>query len=486
MLSPVMANESPIRSLRGKVVLVLVQGELAQSPRMLNHARALREDGAAVVLAGDAQLPLPDDIAHAPGLSIRRKSRMWAWNGSIPCRAFSTCRWQRLARSRPRYGSLGCCWQRLGRSMRPLCKIHRPCRSCRWSLLAARARGARVIVDWHSRTAAMLGLRLGRRHAVVRLVNRLEGWLARRAADHLAVSNAMREDLRERFGFDAAVLHDRPRLKHATLNAEQRVAIVRRALSARRVASAPDDAILLVSPTSFSADEDMDMLLDALGLVARRSPARPIILFATGFGPLRPSFEARARKAATGKLRIVTGWLPEQLYRDLLRAADLGISMHRSASGVDLPMKVVDMIEAGLPAAVFDYGPCLSELVPPVLKPFMFTDADGSGLSPWRIARRTKARGPARTNDGRQRAVVERGMAARGIAADRRRRATSGERLMRALVLHTSLKSPDGSSCLTAPNASDELFIRYDGAWAEHDVHGKAISAGGKSTGSRR
>lgn len=52
---------------------------------------------------------------------------------------------------------------------------------------------------------------------------------------------------------------------------------------------------------------------------------------------------------------------------------------------------------------------------------------------------------------------------------------------MRALVLHTSLKSPDGSSCLTAPNASDELFIRYDGAWAEHDVHGKAISAGGKN-----
>jgi outer membrane autotransporter protein len=30
------------------------------------------------------------------------------------------------------------------------------------------------------------------------------------------------------------------------------------------------------------------------------------------------------------------------------------------------------------------------------------------------------------------------------------------------------------------PNASDELFVRYDGAWAEHDEHGTAISAGGK------
>jgi outer membrane autotransporter protein len=30
------------------------------------------------------------------------------------------------------------------------------------------------------------------------------------------------------------------------------------------------------------------------------------------------------------------------------------------------------------------------------------------------------------------------------------------------------------------PNASDELFIRYDGAWAKDDIHGSAVSAGGK------
>ena len=30
------------------------------------------------------------------------------------------------------------------------------------------------------------------------------------------------------------------------------------------------------------------------------------------------------------------------------------------------------------------------------------------------------------------------------------------------------------------PNASDEVFIRYDGAWTEEDIHGTAISAGGK------
>jgi beta-1,4-mannosyltransferase len=112
-------------------------------------------------------------------------------------------------------------------------------------------------------------------------------------------------------------------------------------------------------------------------MAVRWSPDTPIIVFVTGYGPLRPKFEARAREIATGNLRVVTGWLPEPLYRDLLAAADLGISMHRSASGADLPMKVVDMIEAGLPALVLDYGPCLAELVPLALRPFMFTDADG-------------------------------------------------------------------------------------------------------------
>jgi beta-1,4-mannosyltransferase len=369
-----MANELPIRSLCGKRVLVLVQGELAQSPRMLNHARAVCEEGAEVILVGYALVPLPDDIASAPGITVRRISEVGAERlDSVP-RIF----YLPVAAARTAHASLRLAWRLARTGPFAVAIVQNPpaLPALPLALIAARARGARIIVDWHSRTAAMLGLRLGQRHPVVRLVSRLEGWLARRASDHFAVSEAMREDLRGRFGVDASVLHDRPRIKHATLNAEQRIAVVRRVLAARRVASAPDDAFVLVSPTSFSADEDMDMLLDVLGLLARRAPARSIILFATGYGPLRPKFEARARKIATSKLRIVTGWLPEPLYRDLLRAADLGISMHRSASGVDLPMKVVDMIEAGLPAAVFDYGPCLSELVPPMLKPFMFTDTE--------------------------------------------------------------------------------------------------------------
>jgi hypothetical protein len=50
---------------------------------------------------------------------------------------------------------------------------------------------------------------------------------------------------------------------------------------------------------------------------------------------------------------------------------------------------------------------------------------------------------------------------------------------------------PDNSMLLGAglsyhPNASDEVFVRYDGAWAEDDIHGSALSAAARSAGSGR
>lgn len=55
-------------------------------------------------------------------------------------------------------------------------------------------------------------------------------------------------------------------------------------------------------------------------------------------------------------------WLTAEDYPLLLGSADLGISLHKSSSGVDLPMKVIDMYGSLLPVLQVQYS-VVDELV---------------------------------------------------------------------------------------------------------------------------
>jgi beta-1,4-mannosyltransferase len=83
----------------------------------------------------------------------------------------------------------------------------------------------------------------------------------------------------------------------------------------------------------------------------------------TGRGPLREKYEPRlvSRKARHVQVRAV--WLADDDYVRLVGCADLGISVHRSASGLDLPMKIADLFGGSTPVAALDYGPCLREMI---------------------------------------------------------------------------------------------------------------------------
>ncbi|RUO97061.1 glycosyl transferases group 1-domain-containing protein [Jimgerdemannia flammicorona] len=138
---------------------------------------------------------------------------------------------------------------------------------------------------------------------------------------------------------------------------------------------------LIVSSTSWTEDEDFTILLDAMQkyetvAAASVDPATyPKLLFViTGKGSLKTYYEQKISKMQLNRTRIVTLWLEMIDYPLLLGSADLGISLHKSTSGMDLPMKVVDMFGCGLPVCALGFD-CIDELVHNDENGLIFKDA---------------------------------------------------------------------------------------------------------------
>jgi beta-1,4-mannosyltransferase len=203
--------------------------------------------------------------------------------------------------------------------------------------------------------------------------------MGHRADAHLCVSRAMQAELRQQWNLqNVNVLYDRPAEVFAPTPLLGRQALFRRlpeaaaGLAGYR-ADAPDRPALIVSSTSWTADEDFSLLLDAASrcdtLIRRGEEQRPervfphLYILITGKGPLREFYEEQIARLQLHKIHLQTLWLAVEDYPLLLGAADLGLCLHKSSSGLDLPMKIADMFGSGLPVCALDYGPCLTELV---------------------------------------------------------------------------------------------------------------------------
>lgn len=242
--------------------------------------------------------------------------------------------------------------------------------------LACYLRGTKLIIDWHNFGYSILSLKLGEQHPLVRISYAYEFVLARLAYAHLTVTDAMGHILRDKLGSKAMIrtLHDRPAQIFQPAKEQHRLSFLQKydTVATHYNALAEGSAKLLVSSTSWTPDEDFAVFLDALCQYAQsaglgREDLPELVVVITGKGPQKQQYIDTIHRlkehGVLEKVNVYTDWLSFQDYADLLAAADLGISLHTSSSGVDLPMKVVDMFGAGLPVLGWSNFTAWPELV---------------------------------------------------------------------------------------------------------------------------
>ncbi|RZC94544.1 hypothetical protein C5167_026275 [Papaver somniferum] len=290
-------------------------------------------------------------------------------------------------------------------------------------------RHSAIIVDWHNFGYTLLALSMGRSSPFVKIYRWIEKHYGKMADGSLCVTKAMQHELAQNWEIKATVLYDQPPefFHPASLEEKHKVNqvfitvfllvmlnkdithphgfrdfvsaghvkmdsnAVNENLFTHQIGSdivlKPDRPVLVVSSTSWTADEDFGMLLEAALMYDRRvaaimnkddsneedivfegshsgkSSMYPKLLFIiTGKGPEREKYEEQIKRLRLKRVAFRTMWLAAEDYPLLLGSADLGVCLHTSSSGLDLPMKVVDMFGCGLPVCAVSFS-CIEELV---------------------------------------------------------------------------------------------------------------------------
>jgi beta-1,4-mannosyltransferase len=326
---------------------------------MQYHALALAVNGGDVDLVGLEGAPLHAALTAEPRVRSHRLS-------------------DRLFRSRASHGRSRFVWMSAARALVQTVKLLAalwrlpkpdvilvqnapavPTLAVAW--VVARVRGARFVIDW-----------LGERHRAVRALTRSERRWARRADAHLTVSQALAAWLERHWHVKATVVYDRPIAVFSKPALDKAAELWQRLardlnLGTRRIP-------LIVCPTSWTIDEDFDLLLEALeraerALATKLGPASgtgpDLAVLLTGRGDMRTAFETRLARRDFKRVAVRTAWLEPGDYPTLVGMADAGLCLHQSSSGLDLPMKLADFRGPSVPVFAYDYGPVLAEALTP-------------------------------------------------------------------------------------------------------------------------
>nr|XP_058955260.1 chitobiosyldiphosphodolichol beta-mannosyltransferase-like [Pocillopora verrucosa] len=257
--------------------------------------------------------------------------------------------------------------------------------------------GSKFVIDWHNYGFTILALGVkNTEHPLVKVAKWYEFFFGGMSSINLCVTQAMQRDLWEKYEIRAHTLYDRPPLRFHEMDLSTQHQLFLKLSKEYEVFSAPESPsefkndvtsmtaftiqlkdgrilfrqqrpALLVSSTSWTEDEDFSILLDSLEeyekVISEDQASLPSIVCAiTGKGPLKEYYQTIISKKNFKHVKICTPWLEPEDYPRLLGSADLGVCLHKSSSGLDLPMKVVDMFGCGLPVCAIHFE-CLHELV---------------------------------------------------------------------------------------------------------------------------
>jgi beta-1,4-mannosyltransferase len=349
--------------------VVVALGDLGRSARMLYHAQALAANGLDVDLVGFEGTPLPKAVADDLRIKVQRLNPATLRLRRVSGSTYAVAGLVDAARLSLRL------WRTMRNLRRPdLVLIQNPpafpTLAVAWFSL--RRRGVRFVIDWHNLGYTLLSLRLGQWHPAVRLARWFERRDARRVEANLCVSRGLAAFLESRFGVrHARVLYDRPASAFVPMDRADRERL-RQALFTR-LGVHGGTVGFIVCPTSWTEDEDFDLVIDAVprleerirgweaAVVGRRFP--DLVMLVTGDGARRAEFERRFAGLPARRVHLRARWLEPEDYPRVVGSADLGLCLHRSSSGLDIPMKVADLFGAGVPVCALDYGVCLAERV---------------------------------------------------------------------------------------------------------------------------
>jgi beta-1,4-mannosyltransferase len=337
---------------------------------MRYHARALAANGVDVDLVGLEGTPVPRDITDDSKITVRRlPNPRLKIRGELSGSPYAVA--GLFDAVRIGFGL----WRILRTLPRPdLVLVQNPPAfpTLAVSWFALRRRGVRFVIDWHNLGYTLLQLRLGRWHPAVRLARWYERRDARMVDANLCVSRGLAAFLESRFNVtQAQVLYDRPASAFTPIDRAERERF-RQALFARLGIRA-NTVGFIVCPTSWTEDEDFDVVIEAVmrleerirgweaGDAGRRFP--DLVILVTGDGARRAEFERRFAGLPARRIQLRARFLEPEDYPRVVGSADLGLCLHRSSSGLDIPMKIADLFGAGVPVCALDYGACLAERV---------------------------------------------------------------------------------------------------------------------------